>query len=348
MYEIERIAVPARFEPGPWADAVRLAMDIDALDLGTRDLEHTPAEIFAWWSREWQPRELWGVRTEGRWIGTVEYGWDAPAPETAWVAISVHPDHRRRGLGSALLGHAVTRSRADGRTAMQGFTIEPPQDVAEVVYSPTGFGSLDRSTPGVAFALHHGFALGQVERVSRLALPVTGLDTDFGHALAAATDYELHGWIGATPAGWRSTVARLANAIEQDAPQGELAAGVGDWTAEKVAADDVAQATAGITRLVVLVVHRESGEGVGYTELTLPAEPHRGAKQGDTVVLADHRGHKLGMLLKLANIRQLQQYDAGRPCITTYNAEENRYMLATNEAVGFVPIAYEGGWRRAL
>jgi hypothetical protein len=54
------------------------------------------------------------------------------------------------------------------------------------------------------------------------------------------------------------------------------------------------------------------------------------------------------MLLKVANLAHLERIAPGHPSVTTFNAEENRYMLDVNEAMGFVPIAYEGAFRKDL
>jgi hypothetical protein len=54
------------------------------------------------------------------------------------------------------------------------------------------------------------------------------------------------------------------------------------------------------------------------------------------------------MLLKVANLAHLERVSPGHPSVTTFNAEENRHMLSVNETLGFVPIAYEGAWRRDL
>lgn len=48
------------------------------------------------------------------------------------------------------------------------------------------------------------------------------------------------------------------------------------------------------------------------------------------------------------NLEHLERVVAGHPSVLTFNAEENRPMLAVNDAVGFVGIAYEGAWRKDL
>jgi GNAT superfamily N-acetyltransferase len=96
------------------------------------------------------------------------------------------------------------------------------------------------------------------------------------------------------------------------------------------------------------IEHVPTGRLAGYTELSVPPELARAVSQEDTIVLREHRGHRLGMLLKVANLVFLSHTYPGHPSVTTFNAEENLHMLSVNEAVGFVPVAYEGGWKKVL
>jgi hypothetical protein len=91
-----------------------------------------------------------------------------------------------------------------------------------------------------------------------------------------------------------------------------------------------------------------SGRLVAYSVLSVPRQPHRAVQQYATLVLREHRGHRLGMLVKVANLAHLAATYPGHPSILTFNAEENRHMLAVNESLGFAPIAYEGAWRKDL
>jgi hypothetical protein len=84
------------------------------------------------------------------------------------------------------------------------------------------------------------------------------------------------------------------------------------------------------------------------TRLHVPDDVTRPAGQWDTIVRREDRGHRLGMLLKLANLAALEEQMPGHPSVLTWNAEENRPMLGVNEAIGFTVRGYEGAWRKDL
>lgn len=94
------------------------------------------------------------------------------------------------------------------------------------------------------------------------------------------------------------------------------------------------------------MLHVPSGHLVGFTELEVPAESRRAVSQEDPHVLREHRGRRLGLLLKATNLKLLTAERPGHPSVTTFNAEENRHILAVNGALGFAPMGSEGACRR--
>ncbi|WP_411373924.1 hypothetical protein ACLH0K_12675 [Arthrobacter sp. MPF02] len=103
-----------------------------------------------------------------------------------------------------------------------------------------------------------------------------------------------------------------------------------------------------VQSVVAAALHRETRELVAYTVLNWrPAVPASIAQQ-DTLVAGDHRGHRLGMLIKLANLRRAQARWRSARSILTWNASENQHMLAINIALGFKPAGYEGEWQKRL
>ena len=90
------------------------------------------------------------------------------------------------------------------------------------------------------------------------------------------------------------------------------------------------------------------GVVVAYTDLaTTVHEPGR-AYQWGTLVRRDHRGHRLGVAVKVANLRLLERERPDVRRLTTYNAEVNAHMIGVNEAMGFVPVARLGDFQKPL
>ena len=65
------------------------------------------------------------------------------------------------------------------------------------------------------------------------------------------------------------------------------------------------------------------------------------ALQDDTLVMPEHRGHRLGLRLKLANLEILESEYPGRTAIHTWSAIDNAAMQRTNRTFGYVPVEFE-------
>ena len=54
-----------------------------------------------------------------------------------------------------------------------------------------------------------------------------------------------------------------------------------------------------------------------------------------TVVTRKHRGHRLGLLVKIAMLELLATAEPQLERIATWNAQANEHMIAVNEALGY-------------
>lgn len=105
---------------------------------------------------------------------------------------------------------------------------------------------------------------------------------------------------------------------------------------------------AGQRSLVAAARHRPSGEPAAYSVLQIDDTKPWLASQDDTLVAAIHRGRRLGMLVKIHNLRRLLVGYPAVQRVTTFNAAENSHMLAINIALGFRPAGYDGEWQRIV
>ena len=342
---VEELVVPV--EPdADWIAMVRLRNDVVAEAVGSRDLSREPGELLPNWQNPHEVKHGLLARVDGRIVGRGVYETQSDA-SAAWVSIEVLPEFRGRGIGSALHERLHTYALEEGKTSMQKYLTEAFSDTTDVIPSPTGFGAVPRDRASSRFLLKHGYVLEQVGRMSRLNLPVD-VSLHLQQARdAAGPDYTVVTYAGRTPEHLLEDMALLRQSMGTDAPSAGLD-NESIWTAERVRADDDAYELSPRTMLFAMVHHSPTGEVAGYTELDVPPETDRAVAQGDTIVVKAHRGHRLGMLLKVANIAALEQVAPGHPAITTSNAVDNVHMLAVNEAVGFTAWATMGAWKKAL
>jgi GNAT superfamily N-acetyltransferase len=239
--------------------------------------------------------------------------------ENAHVQLITSPAHRRRGVGRALAGHAVQRSAARGRRNLDGETI-------------------DHRPEGAAFATALGAKMALAETRSRLDVPPPDperLDALLADARRHSTGYRLRQWTGVPSEEHLADIAYLDSRYYTDAPSGDLVVETQKVDPERLRAAEKQLVATGRTSFHTAAVHEATGSVVAWTFIVGNDDTPEQAWQQLTMVDPAHRGHRLGLLVKLENLRFIR---AGRPelaGIDTFNATANEHMLAINDTMGF-------------
>jgi GNAT superfamily N-acetyltransferase len=253
--------------------------------------------------------------------------------ENCLVLVAVHPAHRRRGNGRALFDFLVERARLEGRTRLL-------TEVAEPLVNGEG-------APGPNFATTIGAtrALDEIRRVLDLdALDEARLDALEAEARSRSAGYETVSWIGPTPDSVIDGYAQLMGQMSVDAPTGDLDWEPEVWDADRIREQDQLVSDQRRIALLTAVRHQESGRLVAFSSMGLSKLQFDPAYQWNTIVLREHRGHRLGMLAKVINLRQLLREVPESRRIVAWNAESNTHMVAINDALGFRPVERLAEW----
>jgi GNAT superfamily N-acetyltransferase len=352
-FQIETLPIPETLDGAGGADFVASIEARNASEVagyGTPEVGFPPAELLPYWHDPNEPKVLWGARVDGRIVARAVHEWQLDDASVGWMDLHVHPDFRARGIGRALAETVEQHARSLGRSRLIAYAVSADAP-GERLVPPTGAGSVPAGNREVRFLLARGWRLEQIARASRFPLPFDRADVAARRAEAerhAGDDYRIHTWAGPTPERWLADQAMLMTRMSTEAPSAGLEEPEDHWDADRVREFDALQDAGPRTTLTAAAEHVPTGTLAGFTQLAAPADLTRPVGQQDTLVLREHRGHRLGMLLKVANLQFLEQVAPGHPCVLTWNAEENRAMLDVNEAVGFVPIGYEGAWRLDL
>ena len=356
-FAIEPLALPDPIDAPDAAEFLEFSRLCDALTLenwGNLDrATAAPARLRFWRDNAYSRMRIFFVRVDGRMAARSWLRFEQQENRgRALLHVAVLKEHTGRGIGRALLEHAEALAAADARTVLMTFTEHPADfdaDGPDVIAPLTGTGALPTAARGVRFAAAGGYRLEQVSRFSRLDLAVAAPDLDWleREAQERAAGYELLTWTDRCPDEHVAQLAVLMSRMSTDAPMGGLSFDEETWDAARVRHVEDTWKQAGNVSLVAAARHRESGELAAYSVLELaPGKPWL-AEQDDTLVAAGHRGHRLGMLVKIANLRRLADYPSVQR-VTTFNAAENDHMLAINVALGFRPAGWDGEWQRTV
>ncbi|HEX4087703.1 MAG TPA: GNAT family N-acetyltransferase [Trebonia sp.] len=251
--------------------------------------------------------------------------WDLENLDRAFGGPMVHPAMRRRGYGRALLLHEAERAAANGRSMLASHLVS--------------------GSAGEAFAIAAGATstLVDVRRVQYLAKIEPGKVAELRESAArAAAGYSLVTWEGDVPEQYQAPLAHVINAFE-DAPRGENVEPEA-WDAARVRDRTGAHVRAGLLRNhSVAALHDATGEMAAYTGMIVDPEAPTWGFQELTAVTRDHRGHRLGLLVKTAMLELLAEAEPQVEYIQTGNAAANDHMIAVNEQLGYEVV--EPGWQ---
>jgi GNAT superfamily N-acetyltransferase len=261
---------------------------------------------------------------------------------TAVVDVRVHPAFRRRGHGRSMLRHVIEHAAARGRNRLVGEVCEPLA-VDDAVEPPPSAGQLFAAAAGAK----------PVTSAIRRMLTIDDLDDDQlsglrADAIAHSGGYSLVQWEGAAPAELVDDLAALMARMSTDAPLEDLHWEPEQWNAERYRDRERSIAAAGRVCLTTAARHDASGQIVACTELVTTSALPAFASQWSTIVMGEHRGHRLGMLVKLANLQLLRTRRPRVRFINTWNAGVNAHMVSINEALGFRAVERWREWQLDL
>jgi len=246
------------------------------------------------------------------------------------VELAVHPDHRGKGYGSALLESLDALAGELGCTRLLA---EMPMD------GPGAPWARSRGARPVSEMMHRRLDLSAVDTAVH--------DELLADARAHAAGYTLLQWTSPIPDEHLAGCAVLEGKMSTDMPLDDLAWEPEVYDAERMRRRSEMIEARGLRQFTSAARHDGTGEIVGMTTLTRLDTLPEHVDQWETIVLEEHRGHRLGMLLKIENLRFAQREQPQLRFIDTVNSDSNAPMLRVNLALGFEPVRPWAEWELA-
>lgn len=243
--------------------------------------------------------------------------------DKAHVEVRVDPDQRRNGYGREMLEHLIAIGAEGRHTELLTDTKIP---IAEV-----------RTHPNALFLKSQGFIHNNVEVVRYLTLPVDDAAIQEWIDRAAEKhggDYRIETFTDDIPTELLPGFFELFGQLGVDAPSGEVEFEEEVMTPERYAEHRATIKAMGRAVLETLAIAPD-GTVAAQSTLSIPLDDSGDVWQWGTFVHREHRGHRLGLATKAANLRELQKRFPGSRRIVTQNGETNDFMVSINVLMGF-------------
>jgi GNAT superfamily N-acetyltransferase len=245
--------------------------------------------------------------------------------DKSWLEVRVDPDHRRRGYGRTMLEHLSEIAVDDGRTELMAEIKVPIDEV--------------RTHPYARFLKSLGFIHSNVELVRYLDLPVDDAAVQgwIEQAAGRHRGYRIETFQDDIPAELVPGLCVLFGQLAVDAPTGEVDFEEEVMTPERFAERQATVKAMGRTVLETVAIAPD-GTVAAQSTLSVPLDDSLDVWQWGTFVHREHRGRRLGLATKAANLLALQTRCPGMRRIVTQNAETNDFMVSINVLMGFALV----------
>lgn len=318
-------------------------MDIREIDQGDEALVHRhweigrdaeaayrPYDFYVQWETAWMTYEV--GRADIRFVLLGAFDGDAMVGagrtdvnlldnlHSASGLVWVDPRQQRRGVGRALDAACVETARQHGRRLLMTEAYAPPEG----------------DSAGLLFARAMGYATGIEDGMKVVDLVETEPTWDALEARVETRrgDYRIVTWRDRVPEEYVEDYCALNESFFDEAPIGDMEIEAEKWDKQRVDEREARNAATGRHDLSAGAVSPD-GRLVAVTEVMVNERaPWRGFQSG-TLVSREHRGHHLGLGIKVANHRQIRAAYPELRLLLTGNADVNAPMNVVNDALGY-------------
>jgi hypothetical protein len=250
--------------------------------------------------------------------------------QMCFAELNLHPTHRESGAAEVVLDEICTLMREQDRTQL--------------------ITNAWRDSYLEGFWLANGLEVGSRAAQRRLLPPELDwprLEELHAASLEASASYEVFEVPQPVPDEMIDDLVELEQTMN-DAPLEDLVIEDQVWTPERFRQHEQALADRRMRNVCLMARERRTGAPAGFTAVVIEDERTHLGFQEDTAVVRGHRGHRLGLRLKIEMLALLRERDPQLVQIDTWNAESNGYMIGVNDAIGCFVVARGGEFQRTL